>query len=981
MDTLTNYAVSPQNYTIHMGPFVPYYLLYPTLTLYENVLEVEKYFNYGYIPRLLYDEWMAVNGGSYQINGCRTLDPLWLERFDKIAIIEQDQVKIKNNYNTYMQMQPVKYNILKLVKCHIHGKLHARLNDNLPKKLNRDMFKQFNQLFPYSCNIDAKCTQLDCGTQIYQMILNHQLPDVKMALLCVPVGSSNTIITAMLAQLSGNYVARSVHDIMMADKACCLSTDSYVEYFKAITVAARRTGKLPNGYELSTRDIGLLAYWEMSSGRGIFISDWEEEKDKRINKCIHMRPFGSEEAPSEATNEAFLAQLKPVMQQIISEVFSQPINWPTWKEHLYTRQEWLASGSSGGYRITVDGKDIRLNKRTLSEYHLVYKMEDWLDSEPKLCACGTDKCECGKRRAIYGTKMIDYIIMSYVIGPIERVLHRISGVEQGLQGIDEIRCILRRLRDINDSRVEGIMLDFVDFNYQHSLGAQALVFDCLGEIMKKSGSCNDVQKANEWCRQAMFNQWTTFPGDSTEYKVKMGLFSGQRGTNFINTLLNVAYFRCAQKFIRYQGLDEPMVIAIHQGDDMWVICIGSRIYGVMIYHVMKQAGFLFNDSKQSFGACQGEFLRMIYSKGECSGYMSRALAPLLIHSLQGAPIIDPRAKAKSMNDSILLLHRRGLSTKACRILWYGLVPYYLKIVLQDNRSTHIPTIVAVSSVRQNGLGLSPPGEFCVANTNLPRLPGFTLRSKILEKVVPKHMAHDWLQVVSREYKDSFNLERLQSMLHRVNVTDSATPSDRYDSLGYFVFEMKTYLEKFSKAGYSYKKYSLMDLVDNTPSNIRVVKWITSIYDGMDEKRHRKVNAVASYIGKAISLCPFQSFENARAAFDGTDFEIFVLCVYLCPDHTIKKAAFTQLDALALSVGPGVLIKITKGLHNYYPEFGAYLSPLVMTLGHEYAFEYTITNFMYQGENTRNFEEEFAVELLSVFSTIIKDGRLLKICHI
>lgn len=71
-------------------------------------------------------------------------------------------------------------------------------------------------------------------------------------------------------------------------------------------------------------------------------------------------------------------------------------------------------------------------------------MEPWLDSEPKIVAKGSEKLEIGRSRSIFGTQPIDYAIMSYVIGDMERHLYEIKGVECGLSGAAETAGILRR---------------------------------------------------------------------------------------------------------------------------------------------------------------------------------------------------------------------------------------------------------------------------------------------------------------------------------------------------------------------------------------------------------------------------------------------------------------------------------------------------------------------------------------------------------
>lgn len=52
------------------------------------------------------------------------------------------------------------------------------------------------------------------------------------------------------------------------------------------------------------------------------------------------------------------------------------------------------------------------------------EMSLWLaNTTPALIAEGSEKFEQGKARAIYGTDKIDYTIMSYVIGDLQKHLY------------------------------------------------------------------------------------------------------------------------------------------------------------------------------------------------------------------------------------------------------------------------------------------------------------------------------------------------------------------------------------------------------------------------------------------------------------------------------------------------------------------------------------------------------------------------------
>lgn len=63
---------------------------------------------------------------------------------------------------------------------------------------------------------------------------------------------------------------------------------------------------------------------------------------------------------------------------------------------------------------------------------------------------------------------------------------------------------------------------------------------------------DNLRRAVEWCADACLNQWCTFPGATNPTKITQGLFSGQRGTNLLNTILNCGYFMVAKRNVSEQ---------------------------------------------------------------------------------------------------------------------------------------------------------------------------------------------------------------------------------------------------------------------------------------------------------------------------------------------------------------------------------------------------------------------------------------------
>merc|ERR1719334_1387730 len=162
--------------------------------------------------------------------------------------------------------------------------------------------------------------------------------------------------------------------------------------------------------------------------------------------------------------------------------------------------------------------------------------------------------------------MVDYTIVTYATEQIEARLNLIDGIEVGVTGFDEMAAVARRLWWSRRPGLETTMTDYADFNLQHSLEAQSLVFTGILTIAETLPFHPDFYKALRWCEKAFLNQWVHFPHPINKtYRSCQGLFSGVRATNFINTLLNLVYFEIVREQVRfYYNLSPISLYRVHQ---------------------------------------------------------------------------------------------------------------------------------------------------------------------------------------------------------------------------------------------------------------------------------------------------------------------------------------------------------------------------------------------------------------------------------
>lgn len=310
-----------------------------------------------------------------------------------------------------------------------------------------------------------------------------------------------------------------------------------------------------------------------------------------------------------------------------------------------------------------NGTSVSMNKHAYFEHLTTEEMTAWLDSEPRVVATASEKYEMSKARAIYGTQPIAYSIASYVLDGIEDRFHNVDGVESGLVDLDYVVAIARRLQNVRkDKRTECTMIDYSNFNYQHTLQAQSLVFELLADSPELIRYQPDKVRACRWVRDALLNQWCKFPGiRRSEKRVSQRMFSGCRGTNYINTKLNVTYYRVAKRWVEEALRVTPInALNIHQGDDVW-ITNESRLWAIAMYESMSASGLIFQASKQMFDVNQGEFLRVVYTAQGCQGYLARAVGTLIMKPIQNTDVVSPAERANALNSQIIILLRRGFT--------------------------------------------------------------------------------------------------------------------------------------------------------------------------------------------------------------------------------------------------------------------------------------------------------------------------------
>lgn len=472
------------------GPHIPFYMSQPHRCCLQTMNAVQMAYDRRWLSPLLYSRWMSINAGMYQLGSeSEELMSLWDVRKEKIVafeptavaqIIDRKTMKTANELVKAVCSKPLRYDKLLVKACqrardrnfkvgiiqfrgcrHHPDSCHVQIKGSQAAKRAkvRNNVKLLNNLFPFSSAVDKQKTNIDLASLVNMAAKANRLETVNDALRHIAVGTANVTATAMVIHALGNPVWSRMSNMMMKDKACCMSSSQYTSYFKAVSTAIRRTSRWPDKMLATLEEVTAAAYWELATGRSRNVSDWDAECEKRTQHRMYLRPPDDVREPSAATDAEYRRALRPELDKIMLKLIPREQTWREWPKFVKSRNQWLSTGSAGAKFFNVNGEQVRLFKRSYFETVRDRDMIRWLDRMPIIIARASEKFESGKARAIYGTDVVDYAIMSYVILPLESKLTRLDGLESGLSGADEVAAMFRRLWQIQSGAAECTMID------------------------------------------------------------------------------------------------------------------------------------------------------------------------------------------------------------------------------------------------------------------------------------------------------------------------------------------------------------------------------------------------------------------------------------------------------------------------------------------------------------------------------------------
>ncbi|GIM62259.1 RNA dependent RNA polymerase [viral metagenome] len=383
-----------------------------------------------------------------------------------------------------------------------------------------------------------------------------------------------------------------------------------------------------------TRIGAVMAELGALQGRGVSGIDFEDEGRYRC----------SENGVKDHVVDLNPSKLREMIDKVVkSELAGRKCVFDDLETHWQKRWLWCVNGAHSNALVKREkqwatGFTQRMHRKVFAEN---------IDYEPVSRWSGTSyftmsqKLELGKTRAIFGGDTVSYFAFDHLLSSVERAWGERRVLLNPGKGGNV--AVVDRIRNMRKSGAWSVMLDYDDFNSQHTLLAQAMVID---SIVKVSGY-DEVLGAK--LVRSIFNQKVV---NGNEVLDLWGtLMSGHRATTIINSILNLAYILVANEEV------ESMT-SVHVGDDI-VIMTESADRAFKVLEDVGRAGLRMNPLKQSVGVITTELLRIAVTDDCSYGYLARSIGSAISGNWASEAKLSPREALTTMVSSSWTLANRS----------------------------------------------------------------------------------------------------------------------------------------------------------------------------------------------------------------------------------------------------------------------------------------------------------------------------------
>lgn len=487
--------------------------------------------------------------------------------------------------------------------------------------------------------------------------------------------------------------------------------------WRSITKRLHELVRLSSTYgdrEMDEAERQALMYMNMCHGRKLYSIDAQNVVDERnfgTTEVLHKSYDPDARAWTVAQYiKDFNSVLRLSYESVIhhKRVYDVSSFLDFWKK----RRDWLAKGSTVLSSIPASMKkyvvelvdnfgnkverSARHNKKSLFEsvdvLALMRETVDTFNSTKVVVKLN----ETGKERALMPGTLCHYIVFSYVLWLAEQG-GQVGHVRVNALADDDLSYFESRMF----TSLHHVMYDWANFNAQHSSYEMARVI----ELLAQADEAPDDYSA--FCFAISESMWHMNIVDDSGNRVPLerGLYSGWRGTSWINGVLNNAYVNVGLINYRRLNMGSEPVYADGGGDDEDIAFIRLASCDSFLW-VMNKMGFEAQAIKQMVDS-RAEFFRNTMSANGMHGNPTRALANFCSGNWESGASLAPRERIAGVLDNTARLRRRGVNPKFCAALELAVTMHWAKV---RTDSGWVKLSGAVMHGRQEDGGLGIPDE-------------------------------------------------------------------------------------------------------------------------------------------------------------------------------------------------------------------------------------------------------------------------------
>lgn len=571
-----------------------------------------------------------------------------------------------------------------------------------------------NELFPFGSVRERN--RANCTVRRLMKVFKIQKHKEVVEILSHHVGQRNVFVTSVVAAWKGLLSALPMHAFALS--LMKVRYAAWTKVMKEVHTFIRSSNFLfqaPINEDQRQR----LMYMDLLIGRTDYELTVEMALENRVGadeEPVHLAYDASRQM---WTRTQYRKMFQVALKRVHLKIKERPrrVNVKSFLEFYKYKRTWMTKGSLVMNNIEAEKKRYMTyildeihdsvveyqginNKASFFEQHDIIDMIDrrkHMFNSTKMMK----KYEVGdKFRVLLPGSLLHYIVFSYVLYVAEKQ-EQIGTVRLNSPPDEDMLFFDRKMGD----DLHHMLYDWADFNSQHSKWEMAEVIKELAHIPTAPA---DYVMFVDTIATGMYDMWLV-DNEGNKHELSNGLFSGWRGTTWINSVLNNVYIIVAlESFALLYGANSLAYID-HGGDDIDLAMLdpGDTLRFLRVMEAMKFDAQL---RKQLMGTTS-EFFRVTITKDRAYASPTRALASYIAGDWEGAGRATVRERVQGLSDQIGKLVRRGLDSEVARGLLIAALSHWCRVKV-DEEWLDLPDEVIHGMVEQGGLGV-PDGYGCV----------------------------------------------------------------------------------------------------------------------------------------------------------------------------------------------------------------------------------------------------------------------------